>query len=217
MTDFVQKLNGGPYLMPRSGVVKSAVIILHGYGADGANLIGLGQGWSMKMPDTVFIAPNAFSHCEAGIGYQWFSLSSTNVEFLHAQIETIETQWQALIDSVKAEFGLEDTQICLCGFSQGSMLALHQGVYGTHKFRGIIGYSGGFAPNPSREVIHHPQTLIMHGLDDQVVPSQFSETGHAALEAFGCASELILYPDTQHEINEDGYEAGGAFLKDLLY
>lgn len=217
MSDFLTFLNGGQYLQARSGTPKSAVLILHGYGADGHNLIDLGRVWSQKMPDTVFIAPNAFEHCEMGMGYQWFSLMDRSVDVMHRHIQTIQTQWNQGVQSLLDHFDLIESDIALVGFSQGSMLSLYQGVYGPYHFKGIVGYSGGFAPDEKQIPHHTPPILICHGLDDDVVPADFSESGHKALTDMGSASQLHLYPRTGHEINEDGFMAGGAFLKELLY
>ncbi len=221
MSDFISLLNGGPYIMPRSGVAKSAVLILHGYGADGANLIGLGQAWSMKMPDTVFIAPNAFEHCDMGIGYQWCSYraSDSGREILQAaykHFESSQHKWDELIEGIKTEFQLEDHQITLVGFSQGAMVSLYQSIYGQHKFAGVVAYSGGFFKDETRVARYNPRLLICHGVNDDVVPVSWSQAGHNDLMDLGCQSDLHLYEGVRHEINEDGFMAGGAFIKDLI-
>ena len=221
MSDFVSLLNGGPYLKPRSGVAKSAVLILHGYGADGANLMGLGQAWSRHMPDTAFVAPNAFERCDLGIGYQWSPYRAVEsgreaLQTAYKHFEGSQTKWDQLIDSIKAEFALEDHQIILVGFSQGAMVSLFQSVYGENKFAGVVAYSGGFFQDKTRTSRHKPPMLICHGRQDHVVPVTWSEEGYKDLQSLGCEVDLNIYEGVGHEINEEGFMAGGAFIKDLI-
>ncbi len=210
-------LNGGPILEARSGVTKSLVVILHGYGADGDNLMGLGKAWSHKMPNTTFVAPNAFDICEMGFGYQWFSLEDFSPPVRRKNIMAIQGRMDNLLTSIFAAYPQSVDQIILVGFSQGAMISLHQGIYGAHKLKGIIGYSGGFSIKEDLEPLHAPNILLAHGLDDDIVSADFSREGYDALKNLGCEAELILSPGAAHEITKEGFKAGSIMLKELLY
>lgn len=206
----------GPTLTPPT--TKNLVIIFHGYGADGANLIDLGSAWQNLVPNTAFVAPNAPTPCEmGGSGYQWFSLEEKTTELVQERLRGISDLVSTYIKEEAAHHGVPLKNVALVGFSQGSMLAIHQAIYGLDECAGVLGYSGGFTADATLSAKNTPKTLLCHGKADTVVPFEFSQKGHEDLRALGAESDLILSPGVGHEISEEGFKAGGLFLKSLLH
>ncbi len=206
----------GPALEPQQGDIKNLVIIFHGYGADGENLIDLGQAWAPLLPHTAFVAPNGLKPCEMGFGYQWFSLEEKTTDLVQERLRGISTAVSSYIKSQAEHYGVPLNRVALVGFSQGSMLAIHQGIYGLKECAGILGYSGGFTKDESLNVTCTPPSLLCHGESDDVVPVEFSIKGQEDLAEMGCESRVITSPDVGHEISEAGFKAGGVFLKEVL-
>lgn len=233
MSEFETFMNGGSFVKARSGTTRSVVLILHGYGASGDNLIGLGEAWSRSMPHTTFIAPNGFQICDFGmgisiekaedlppefpLGYQWFPLPDREKPTIQRELQNSRDKWNWALSCIQNEFDISGDHIGVVGFSQGAMLSLYHGVYSDHKVAGIVGYSGGFMKNEAQLCKQSPPCLICHGMADEGVPFEYSQQGAKDLKTLGCAVTLNLYENLGHEINEEGFEAGGAFLKDLLY
>ncbi|MDD9922030.1 MAG: phospholipase, partial [Boseongicola sp.] len=158
-----------------SGEDTSVVIFLHGYGADGADLLGLSEPLAPHMPDTVFIAPNAPERSMANpMGFQWFpipwidgSSESAAGEGLHRSAKLLN----AFIDKVLADEGLAPENLVLFGFSQGTMLSLHVAPRRHDEIAGIAGFSGRlmFPETLADEVVSKPPVLLVHGNADDVV------------------------------------------------
>ena len=206
----------GPALEPQQGDIKNLVIIFHGYGADGDNLIDLGQSWAPLLPNTAFVAPNGLKPCEMGFGYQWFSLEEKTADLVQERLRGISAEVSSYINSQAEHYNVPLSRVALVGFSQGSMLAIHQGVYGLKECAGVLGYSGGFTKDESLKAICTPATLLCHGEADEVVPVGFSIQGQEDLAEMGCESRVITSSGVGHEISEEGFKAGGVFLKEVL-
>ncbi len=206
----------GPTFEPPQGDIEHLVIIFHGYGADGDNLIGLAQGWSSLLPNTAFVAPNGLNPCKMGFGYQWFSLKEKTPALVQERLRGISEVVSSYIKGQAQHYGVSLENVALVGFSQGSMLAIHQSVYGIEECAGVLGYSGGFTKDDGLTVLNTPAALLCHGEADDVVPVNFSVQGQKDLEALGCDSRLITSARVGHEISEEGFKAGGVFLKEVL-
>lgn len=218
----------GPVIMPQNGKPRHLVIIFHGYGANGHKLISLGEAWQEILPDAVFVAPNAPTVCEKSpLGRQWFSMRDWTVESVKDRLFEISPSITAYIQNLMQHYTITDPAcVALVGFSQGAMLALHQGVYGLEKIAGVIGYSGGFIADNrlnrkdpmtgSNTVEQLPKFLIIHGQNDQVVSVQASLMAQDHLQDLGMDVELMLEPDVEHEITQEGFIRGGAFLTEIF-
>jgi phospholipase/carboxylesterase len=169
----------GPTLPAKSGNTKSAVLILHGYGADGNDLIGLGNFWQNELPDTVFISPHAPWPCEgAPFGKQWFALfdmvkSMETGGLVYLPPEKIFEGLQraaglidTAMDQMLAAYKLPANKFAIAGFSQGAMLALHVGLRRKEQLAGILGYSGLLAAPHTlpAEIKSKPPVLLIHGV-----------------------------------------------------
>ena len=207
----------GPVILPTSGVVKRLVIIFHGYGADGKNLIDLGYAWQSLLPETAFVAPNAPTPCEmGGGGWQWFSLENKTLDLVQQRLKSVQAMVCSYIKGQAENYNINMKDVFLVGFSQGAMLAIHQGVYGLRHCAGVVGFSGGFTTDEDLEQKGFPDVLLCHGEDDDVVPADFSRQGYEDLKVLRAKPELLISPKVGHEISEEGFKAAGLFLKDLI-
>ncbi len=154
--------------------IKSAIILLHGYGGDGEDISMLSLNWKRYMPNTVFICPNGHEPCAINpTGYQWFDLTKEDSEYILDQSIKAENVLKKFISEVKKEFKLSNNQICLSGFSQGCMMSLNVGLTAEEKFSCIVGFSGKIINqnNLKNRIKNNTQILLIHGDADQIVPS----------------------------------------------
>lgn len=215
----MQQLNG-PSLPPLSGgAPKQLVVLLHGYGSNGADLISLAPMWRQSLPDTLFVAPNAPERCPgAPGGYQWWALHDLGRPALAAGARHAAPVLDGYIDGLLAEHGLDESKMVLVGFSQGTMMALHVGVRRERALAGILGYSGMIA-GPSldpAEVRSKPPILLIHGDADTIVPLSAYHHAHAELERLGFPLESHVSHGLGHGVNPAGIELGGKFVKRVL-
>jgi phospholipase/carboxylesterase len=196
------------------------VILLHGLGADGNDLIGLAPYWTPLLPTAEFLSPNAPFPCDmAPYGYQWFSTQDRSPEAVLAGVRAVVPVLEAFIDDALAARGLDDGDLALVGFSQGTMMSLFVGLRRMKPVAGIVGFSGRLlAPDLlARELRSRPRTLLVHGTDDPLVPYESLASAEAALKGAGVPVETLTCPGIGHSIDENGLRRGGAFLKDALY
>jgi len=162
-------------IKPENGSeVKNAVILFHGYGGDRKDISMLSLNWKRHMPNTVFICPNGHEACTLNpTGYQWFDLSRDDPDYILEQSIIAENKIKQLIQEIKKEFNLTNSQICLSGFSQGCMMSLNVGLTSEEKFLCIVGFSGKIIDqnNLKKRIKSLTDTLLIHGDIDQVVPS----------------------------------------------
>lgn len=216
MTETVHKLDG-PRVMPASGgAPKQLVVLLHGYGADGNDLISLAQQWSGLLPDAVFVSPHAPEPCAANPygGRQWFELTMRDSDERWRGAQKAAPSLNAYLDEQLAEFGLGDDALALAGFSQGTMMALHVGLRRPKVMAGIVGFSG-LLVEPGRlkeDLVARPPILLIHGDRDDVLPVQALFEARDALGAAGLDVEWHVRPGLPHGIDGEGLEISGRFL-----
>lgn len=220
----------GPSRAAPSGKARQAVILLHGYGADGEDLISLAPYLGQALPETAFYAPNAPEPCEMSpLGRQWFSLSQYDPDLLRRNPQTMGPAYQAMadgvraaapaldafIDAVAAQEGLGRDRIALLGFSQGCMMALHVGLRATPSVAAILGYSGAMvgADTLSTEAQARPPVLLVHGEQDPVVPFPAMDAAASALRSIGLEPRTLARPGLEHGIDEMGIIAGIEVLR----
>ena len=161
-------------IKPEEGTeIKNAIILLHGYGGDGNDISMLTLNWKRHLPNTVFICPNGHETCPINpSGYQWFDLTKDDSSYILDQSLKAEVKIKKFIDEIKNEFNLTNDKICLSGFSQGCMMSLNVGLTSDEKFLCIIGFSGKIIDKDDleRRKKNGPETLLIHGDADEVVP-----------------------------------------------
>jgi phospholipase/carboxylesterase len=197
------------------GKPTSLVVLLHGLGANGADLLGLAPHWAEHLPHTAFVAPDAPEPCDmAPFGFQWFSLQDrTPLAMMHG-VATAAPVLDAFLDEVLAERGLDDRHLALVGFSQGTMMSLHVGLRRAATPAAIVGYSGALLAGPELflQIRARPPVLLVHGDADPVVSVGALDAAAIGLRAVGIAVETERRPGLGHAIDEVGLERGGEFL-----
>ena len=211
----------GPSSPPASGGRPSRlVILLHGLGADGNDLIGLAPYWAPLLPTAEFLSPNAPFPCDmAPYGYQWFSAQDRSPAAVLAGVRAAAPFLDAFIDEALAERRLNETDLALVGFSQGTMMSLYVGLRRNKPVAGIVGFSGRLlAPELlASELRSRPRTLLVHGTDDPLVPYESLAAAETALTGIGVPVETLTCTGVGHSIDENGLRRGASFLKDVLY
>jgi phospholipase/carboxylesterase len=210
----------GPTQPPASGgAPRQLVVLLHGVGADGSDLIGLAPYWAELLPEAEFLSPDAPFPCDmAPFGRQWFSLQDRSPAAILAGVRATAPILDAFLDDALATRGLDDGSLALVGFSQGTMMSLHVGLRRAMAPAGIVGYSGAMigADDLPREIRARPPVLLVHGDADEVVPPRALPMAVQALEAAGVPVDSLTRPGLGHGIDEVGLRDGGAFLRRVL-
>ncbi|NNK79191.1 MAG: prolyl oligopeptidase family serine peptidase [Litoreibacter sp.] len=202
----------------KSGEDSSLVVFLHGYGADGADLLGLADPLAEHMPDTVFVAPNAPERCIGNpIGYQWFPIpwiDGSSEDAAEEAMERAVDDLNAYLDQVMEEEGVSEAETILVGFSQGTMMSLHVAPRRRDSFAGVVGFSGRLLRPDSLadEAVSKPPVLLIHGDQDDVVPPiSMPEAGDALQEA-GFEVYGHVMKGTGHGIAPDGLGVALSFM-----
>jgi phospholipase/carboxylesterase len=195
------------------------VILLHGRGADGDDLIGLAPLFAQTLPNAAFVAPNAPYTCDAGPGYQWFaSPPDTDPAARLGEIRATAEIVNTFIDDELARHGLADDRLALVGFSQGTMMSLFVAPRRENPCAGILGYSGRLdSPDAlAAEIKSRPPVTLVHGDQDPLLPASLMIDAAAALSANGVEVSSHLRPGLGHGIDEEGLRLGMAFLRRIL-
>ena len=200
----------GPRLPAARGTATHLVVLCHGYGADGNDLIGLAPHWQRLMPTVSFVAPNAPEPCAAGPGYQWFPIARLDPNGMRQGVEHAAASLEGFLDAELARANLPPERLALVGFSQGTMMSLHVGL--KRKPAAIVGYSGLLADVPPEHYPDPPPVLLVHGDADPMIPVDYLFASSAALGHAGVAVQWHVSPDTPHAIDPTGLALGGQFL-----
>ncbi|MGH7126430.1 MAG: alpha/beta hydrolase [Stellaceae bacterium] len=210
----------GPRRPPRrGGKPKSLVVLLHGLGADGNDLISLAPYWAPHLPETEFLSPHAPFPCDmAPVGYQWFSVQDRSPEAMLAGVRAAAPFLEAFLDDVLAARGLDESRLVLVGFSQGAMMSLFVGLRRAKPVAGILGYSGRLVGEETlgEELRSKPPVLLMHGTTDEIVPFESLAHAETHLKAHGVPVTTLRRPGLGHSIDEIELAKGGEFLKSVL-
>ena len=154
--------------------INNAIILLHGYGGDGKDISMLTLNWKRFLTNTVFLCPDAHERCSVNPnGFQWFDLTKEDPQYILKESIKAEKKLDQFIGEVKKEFNLQNSQICLCGFSQGCMISINLGLTSNENFNCIVGFSGKIIDkeNLSERKISNTKMSLLHGDLDEVVPS----------------------------------------------
>ena len=205
-----------------SGEDSSVVLFLHGYGADGADLLGLAEPLAPHLPDTVFVAVDAPERSMANpAGFQWFPIPWIDGSTDAAAAEGMRRSARALdgfIDKVLADEGLSPDRLVLVGFSQGTMMSLHVAPRRADPVAGIVGFSGRLmVPETlASEALSRPPVVLIHGDADDVVPFAEMQVAGEALQEAGFTVYGHVMQGTAHGIAPDGLSVALSFIRDVL-
>jgi phospholipase/carboxylesterase len=207
----------GPRLAPAAGgAAKQLVVFLHGFGADGNDLIGLGREWAKLLPHAAFVSPHAPEPCGmAPMGRQWFDLTLGDMKAIALGVKRAAPALDAFIDAELKRLNLGPRALALVGFSQGTMIALAVGLKRHPAPAAIVGYSGALATVEAlpKDQASAPAVLLVHGDMDEVIPVDAMFIAREQLAQAGLAVEWHLAQGIGHGIDGEGLRLGGAFLR----
>jgi len=210
----------GPRLSPQSGTARQLVVFLHGYGADGNDLIEIGRVWQQFLPHAAFVSPHAPEPCgQAPIGRQWFALTFRDPNERWVGVNHAAPVLERFIDAELARHRLPPSALALVGFSQGTMMSLHVGLRRAAAPAAIVGYSGLLVLPPdgkpetlAAEIRSRPPVLLVHGDRDELIPPQALFAATQGLAALGVPVEWHLSTGVGHGIDPEGLRHGCEFL-----
>jgi phospholipase/carboxylesterase len=211
----------GPRIEPRSrGPARQLVVFLHGYGADGNDLIEIGRVWQGLLPHAAFVSPHAPRPCgQAPVGREWFPLTFREANERWQGVNAAAPVLDRFLDLELKRRNLPPTALALVGFSQGTMMALHVGLRRAVPPLAIVGYSGIFVlPDGAQpdivkaDIRARPPILLLHGSEDDLIPAQALFLAARDLVALGLPVEWHMSYGMGHGIDQDGLRLGGEFL-----
>lgn len=199
----------------------SLVILLHGYGSNGEDLISLAFEWADQLPNTLFISPDApFPSEMAAFGYQWFSLMDRRDDVMLKNIQVAVPILEAFIAKCSRDYKVPYNKIALVGFSQGTMMSLYTAPRQNEALAGVLGFSGallnGKALMDASDSFKKFPIYLAHGSSDDVVPVEMFDEAHAFLQGAGYDVKGHITPGLGHGIDHDGVSKGLNFLKKVL-
>ena len=197
--------------------VKSAVILLHGYGGDGKDISMLTLNWKRFLTNTVFLCPNGHEPCKINpIGYQWFDLETNNKSYILNEVKKAEDKLRKYIEEVKAEYNLENSNICLSGFSQGCMMSINLGLTSKDPYNCIVGFSGKIIDKEdlSLRLISKTKTLLIHGEKDEIVSPYNLLEAKDFFTRNNISIETLMIKNCDHHIPVEASSNALKFIKD---
>ena len=213
----MEQLDGPRYGPAAGGAPDALVVLVHGFGADGHDLIDLAALWTEAVPGALFVAPDAPEACEGvPFGRQWFALWDRSAAQLEAGVTAAAAALGRFVAAEAARRAIPPGRVALMGFSQGAMTVLEAGLRGAVPDAAcIIAYSGGMI-GAERPVVARPPVLLVHGEADEVVPPAASRSAEAALLAAGVPVRALYRAGLGHGLDEVGLAAGAELLRGVL-
>lgn len=215
----MKALNVYEHKPANNAVPKQIVLLLHGLGADGRDLIGLAPLFAQELPEAVFISPDAPFPCDmAPYGRQWFSLQEWTSESILSGVQEAAPILEEFIRQQLEKYKLTADKLALVGFSQGTMMSLYAGPRYPQKIAGVLGYSGAliWEEGADAAALHKIPVHLVHGEADNVVPVSAFHHAREVLESGGFKVTGHTTPGLAHGIDEEGIASGMAFLKSLF-
>ncbi|WP_457798928.1 alpha/beta hydrolase [Methylocystis sp. S23] len=209
----------GPRVAAKSGKARQLIVFLHGYGADGADLIEIGRQWRSFLPDADFVAPHAPERCAASpMGRQWFPLTMRDPEERWRGVISARPTLDVFLDEELEKRGFDERALALVGFSQGTMMALHTGLRRRKAPRAILGYSGILTLGPDQPGAERPaqnpppNVLLVHGEEDELIPVDALMLSANLLADMNVPTQWHLSAGLGHGIDNAGLIHGALFL-----
>ena len=222
MTSPEQKIPGQKIHAPLSGPVQhpsngqapaKLIMLLHGLGADGQDLIPLAHSLAADFPDTLFFAPDAPYPCDmAPFGRQWFSLRDWSHAAMRAGVEQAAPVVLSTVAHVQQQYGLKNEQTALLGFSQGAMVALRAGLESEPPLAGIASFSGALVHDIKNVSEAQTPVCFIHGDSDPLVPVAETRAAFEQLKKRQCRTEIHIRPGLEHGIDPAGLDKAATFL-----
>jgi len=198
---------------------ESLVVLLHGIGADGFDLIPLAKHWALTLKKTKFYSLHApYPYRFSPQGRQWFDLEDRDQTRILNEIELVKPMVRNFLEEKFKEHNLDYKNLILVGFSQGTMVALNLSLTMKKKVKGVLGYSGGVILTKSGkiDILSTPKICLIHGKNDDIVPSKMMESSSMVLKDFNIEVSTHLIKNLGHSINQEGLDIGQNFLVKYL-
>ena len=219
MTNDLPTLSGPEFGPASGGKPKQLVILCHGLGADGNDLIGLAPHYAKVLPNAIFVSPNAPFQCDMSpFGYQWFSLQERTEEAMLAGAQKAQPILDAFIDQQLAKYKLTERNLALVGFSQGTMVSIFTVPRRKIPVAGVVAYSGRLIGNDlmAQEIRCNPPMVMINGDQDELVPVTLQPAAVETLRALGVKIEGHIRPGLGHSIDDVGIKIAQDFLSALF-
>ena len=191
------------------------IVFCHGYGADGKDLINIGNYWQRFLPDFYFTSPNAPNVCSVNpSGFEWFNLMNPDIKNVDLELESSVLKLTKFIDAKLKDLSLDYSKLFLVGFSQGTMMSLHYALTNPNKIAGVIGYSGKIY-DPSileNNIKSRPPIFLMHGDDDNIVPLEDMMEAKNFLTKNKVNLKTKIFKGCGHSIPTQGLSLGLEFI-----
>ncbi len=206
---------------PQSGKIEQIVILLHGVGSNGRDLISLAPALEQYVPNAVFISPDAPFACDmvpAGYpdAFQWFSLEDRSPQAMLSGVKNVFPLVEEFIEAQLKHYNLPANKLALLGFSQGTMTSLYVAPRLNEQIAGVLGYSGALLLNDENDLKQKMPIHLIHGQSDDVVPAQAWTAAKETLISNGYEFSGHITAGLTHSIDQAGIDSGGAFLKSIF-
>ena len=207
-------------IKPENNSIKSAVILLHGYGGDGNDISAVTLNWKRFLPETIFLCPNAHEVCSINPnGFQWFSLDKEDPDYILEESVKAEKKLNFFINEIKSEYKLSNSEICVSGFSQGCMMSINLGLIVEENFNCVVGFSGKIInkENISKRIKSKTKMLLIHGDQDVVVPLNRLLEAKDFLMRNKVSIETKIIENCGHHISIEASSIALNYIKKNLY
>ena len=199
--------------------IKNAIILLHGYGGDGADISSIAFTWKRFIDDTIFLCPDGYQVCKLNpTGFQWFDLSIDDKDYVIAEVKKAEKILIKYIEQIKKKYDLNNSQIILAGFSQGCMMSINLGLICSQSFKSVIGFSGKIIDREDlkKRIISNTDMLLFHGDADEVVPSSNLLEAKDFLERNKIKVEANMIKNCSHHIPIEALSLALKYIKKII-
>ena len=198
---------------------KQIIILCHGYGGDGQDIIALALNWRRFLPDAVFLCPNAPEVCKVNpLGYQWFDMTVENEETILEKSLVAEKKLNTFLDQILDDFQLDITNLALVGFRQGSMMVIQAALKKKEQINCLVAYSGKIINKQhlTENIFSRPKIFLMHGDKDTIIsPSHLLESKEFLVQQ-NLKIKTKLFKNCEHKISVEGSSLGLEFLRKNL-
>ena len=207
-------------IKPENNNIKNAVILLHGYGGDGNDIGAITLNWKRFLPETIFLCPNGPEECSINPnGFQWFDLNNSDPLYILEESIKAEKKLNFFINEIKSEYKLNNSKICISGFSQGCMISINLGLTAEKKYNCIVGFSGKIIDKEyiSKRIKSKTKILLIHGDQDIIVPPNNLLEAKDFLIRHGINIETKMIENSGHHIPIEASSIALNYIKKNLY
>ena len=199
--------------------IKNAIILLHGYGGDGADISSIAYTWKRFIDNTVFLCPDGHQTCKLNpIGFQWFDLSIDDENYIITEVRKAEKILIEYINQIKKKYFLDSSKIILAGFSQGCMMSINLGLINNESFKSVIGFSGKIINKNDLQnrISSKTDILLFHGDADEVVPPTSLLEAKDFLERNKIKVDVKMLKNCSHHIPTEALTLALKYIKKII-